>query len=247
LSAVNRYQDKYFGQILSPWGHEEHTGYVYILTKKHINETYCKTAYPLTVLEQNEIDAFRTLLESLRNAGIDNGGEVEPTDIGNTTDPDVNDGTIGVIDTATSTGNGLAVGGGSNNGSVAGVATTTGAIENITDTLNNLATVLFAFPDSVQETVVCTGWFVLILIVVYLLGTLLVGLLSKDDTVSTREMRIRKLAAYIVGLVYAFIPVLVYGLTCITLPLVLLITALVVGIIYLWTKEVQEKKKSRRF
>jgi hypothetical protein len=71
IVAVNSFQNKYKADILTPWGHTAPTGYTYILTKKKVNEIYCKTAFPVTALQQQEIDAFRHFLESLRTAGID--------------------------------------------------------------------------------------------------------------------------------------------------------------------------------
>ena len=71
IVALNAFQDRYAGDILTPWGHTAPTGYTYILTKKKVNEIYCQRAFPVTQLEQQEIDSFRAFLESLRGVGID--------------------------------------------------------------------------------------------------------------------------------------------------------------------------------
>jgi hypothetical protein len=63
FDAVSAFQQKYKTDVLDPWGYNEPTGYVYITTKKKVNEIYCKTAFPLTLQQLSEIDAFRTLLE----------------------------------------------------------------------------------------------------------------------------------------------------------------------------------------
>lgn len=63
--AVERFQNKYFDDILKPWGHTAPTGFVYITTKKKINEIYCNTTINLSVEDQNEISAFRAYIESL--------------------------------------------------------------------------------------------------------------------------------------------------------------------------------------
>ncbi len=68
--AVERFQNKYFGDILQPWGHTAPTGFVYILTKKKVNEIYCNSLFPVTPQQQQEINAFRAFLESLRARGI---------------------------------------------------------------------------------------------------------------------------------------------------------------------------------
>jgi len=64
FDAVTTFQEKYFGDILAPWNHTAGTGYVYITTRKKINEIYCAKAFPLTSDQLREIDAFRTLIQS---------------------------------------------------------------------------------------------------------------------------------------------------------------------------------------
>src|SRR5690606_6805789 len=69
------------------WGHTGPTGYVYYTTQKKVNEIYCQRLFPLNEGQIQEIIAFRALLESLRNQGIDidvpvvgvGGGEDEPS------------------------------------------------------------------------------------------------------------------------------------------------------------------------
>ncbi len=70
FDAVSRFQNKYFSDILEPWGHTAPTGFVYILTKKKVNEIYCNALFPVTASEQSEIDAFRTLLQTLKSQGV---------------------------------------------------------------------------------------------------------------------------------------------------------------------------------
>jgi hypothetical protein len=60
FEAVQRFQNKYPEDILKPWGDKVTTGFVYILTKKKVNEIYCNTLFPVNQTEQNEIDAFRS-------------------------------------------------------------------------------------------------------------------------------------------------------------------------------------------
>ena len=58
FDAVSRFQEKYLGDILSPWSHNKATGYVYITTKKKINELYCQRAFPLTAEQEAEVLLF---------------------------------------------------------------------------------------------------------------------------------------------------------------------------------------------
>ncbi|MCK5027084.1 MAG: DUF5011 domain-containing protein, partial [Candidatus Pacebacteria bacterium] len=62
FDAVLRFQTKYFSDILGPWGHDAPTGYVYITTKKKINELYCEREFPLTLFQETEIAAFNAFL-----------------------------------------------------------------------------------------------------------------------------------------------------------------------------------------
>jgi hypothetical protein len=59
--AVSDFQKKYPKDILEPWGYsDDHsTGFVYILTRKKINEIYCNTTIPLTSSQIKEIQDYR--------------------------------------------------------------------------------------------------------------------------------------------------------------------------------------------
>ena len=61
FEAVERFQTKYSEDILIPWGPKVTKGFVYILTKKKVNEIYCNTIYPLSQTDQNEINEFKSL------------------------------------------------------------------------------------------------------------------------------------------------------------------------------------------
>lgn len=63
--AVSRFQNKYFNDILEPWGHKAPTGFVYILTKKKVNEIYCNNVIYLTQAERDEISTFRAYMDSI--------------------------------------------------------------------------------------------------------------------------------------------------------------------------------------
>lgn len=68
--AVKTFQSRYSEDILTPWGIEESTGYVYITTMKKINDIYCDKFISFSLedvseKERVEIKAFNVLLESL--------------------------------------------------------------------------------------------------------------------------------------------------------------------------------------
>ena len=66
------FQNKYGNDVLSPWGLESDTGYVYLTTRKKINEIYCRfeISFPLTLDQQTEVEAFKALIESLEAQGL---------------------------------------------------------------------------------------------------------------------------------------------------------------------------------
>jgi len=70
IVALDAFQNRYASDILTPWGHTAPTSYTYILTKKKVNEIYCRTAFPVTPLQQNEIDNYRNFLLGLQNTGV---------------------------------------------------------------------------------------------------------------------------------------------------------------------------------
>ena len=58
FDAVSRFQEKYLEDVLNPWSHDSSTGYVYITTKKKINEIYCQMKFSLTSDQEAEISLF---------------------------------------------------------------------------------------------------------------------------------------------------------------------------------------------
>ena len=59
--AVLNFQERYRGEILDPWGIASPTGYVYLTTRKAINEIVCQRqiAFPLTPFEEQVIAMSR--------------------------------------------------------------------------------------------------------------------------------------------------------------------------------------------
>jgi len=72
LNAVHTFQKKYAGDILTPWGIKTSTGYVYLTTRKKVNEIFCRNtrAFPLSGAEQQIIQKTRAqVLEYLSDHG----------------------------------------------------------------------------------------------------------------------------------------------------------------------------------
>lgn len=67
-AAVKKFQEENTDEVLSPWGLDGPTGYVYITTRKKINDIYCQgqAEFPLSDGEVTEINGFKGYLMSLR-------------------------------------------------------------------------------------------------------------------------------------------------------------------------------------
>lgn len=60
-AAIKAFQLKYADEVLTPWGIQQPTGYVFLTTRKKLNEVYCKNAvaFPLTEAEQGHIELVK--------------------------------------------------------------------------------------------------------------------------------------------------------------------------------------------
>lgn len=142
VAAVNAFQVRYGNDILVPWGYSANapTGYEYILTQKKVNEIYCNLAFPLTPLQQNEIDSYRNFLQSLRNAGITS-PQLPPSE--GTSTPLIQN-------------------------SIIGIASTTPASQNIFSKM--LANVLYALGGAQCPSVFCGWFNLLLILVIIVLS-----------------------------------------------------------------------------
>lgn len=70
-NAVKQFQEQHAGEILSPWGVQAATGYVYYTTQHMINEIYCngKRVFDYSPLQLEEIERYRSSLELNRSRG----------------------------------------------------------------------------------------------------------------------------------------------------------------------------------
>ncbi len=211
FDAVSRFQLKYDSDILSPWGHDNSTGFVYILTKKKVNEIYCSTLFPVSASQQQEIDAFRSMLLNGGFRGIDTGDSIGSDSSSNGL---VNDGlNTEEASTAQSVVNNVKEVGSRAEGIV-----------------KNAAISLLAFPNNLNLGTQCLEQgclivFVVLLAIVYLLA----GHISRIIKIDHYTYR-RTSVLFIIGSLLAILLGILAPLYCIILPFIL---AIVVAVIIL--------------
>ncbi|MCK5059854.1 MAG: DUF5011 domain-containing protein [Candidatus Pacebacteria bacterium] len=234
FNAVSRFQEKYQGDILTPWGHSASTGYVYILTKKQVNEIYCQNAFPVTVLEQDEINSFHSFILSLTEAGIITEGEASsPTAPFGETSPSEVEG--GVIDENT-----VGVGGrlDENDRNIAGVGGGVGSGFGLfrSGFLSSLAAAAFALPTNIPDAFVCFFTLLLALIIIYVAATLIIGA-QNTSKLSQSQIRVRKILYFIVGVIVALIGAVYFNVFCLILPLAIVFLILLALLLWYSTRK----------
>lgn len=67
--AVRAFQSSYADDVLAPWGMSSDSGYVYLTTRKKINEIYCDYGqeFPLNASQKLEIEKYRNGFYNLHN------------------------------------------------------------------------------------------------------------------------------------------------------------------------------------
>lgn len=218
FDAVSAFQVKYFNDILEPWGHTGPTGYVYILTLKKINEIYCQRLYPLNDAQIQEIIAFRALLESL--VGQSGAATVSPVAPSGTTE------TVPATEPASS-----------EEGSPIELLPIVGEAEGSSggggrpSDLAGFAAVIFAVPDNLSDIARCLYWPLLIIVVLYILGSVLKDVLYKNTPENFRKRFLIKWGlAMDLGLAISIVVAYILGRWCLILPLII---ALILSLI--WT------------
>lgn len=203
-AAVSEFQNKYFDDILKPWGHTAPTGFVYILTKKKVNEIVCRAAFPVSAQEQEEINNFRTFLENLRANGIalPGGSMMGDGMMDDKMDDKMMDDVsnmVGMTDDENFTG--------------------TGGVD--TSDLKAVAAAIFSVPNS-REAMLQSLYFLLIAVIaVYLFTEIIVG--SRDTSkLNKYQIWARKTTGYLIGLILAIIVAVWYQVFSIVVPLLVL-------------------------
>ncbi len=212
FDAVERFQNKYFNDILKPWGHTAPTGFVYILTKKKVNEIFCNSPFPVTSAQQGEIDAFRAFLQS---HGIQQGSMSSEDSMMHEDNMNIDN--------------------------MVGVGTSTSVASNIgkvlkdkidTKNLKAVAAAIFSVPKD-RETILQSIYFLLIAIIaIYLFTEIIIG--SRDTSKLTKyQVWSRKVTGYLIGLILAIIAAIWYQVFSIVVPF--LVLAIVSGAFLAWT------------
>jgi hypothetical protein len=224
--AVGIFQERYFSDVLEPWGHSEETHFVYILTKKKVNEIVCQRAFPINLQQAQEISQFRAFLESLRASGV------PVSEIPTTSEP-VN--TEGPVSSGILSPNGEEFVMGEKNGATTSTATTatssTGFFGRF-DGLQSVASAVFSLPRGWDETVNALVILLAIILAVYLAARALVERLSRNTIIVASREITRKTLVFIAGLVIAVTACFLFGYYVVILPLLVLIVALAAYLLY---------------
>ena len=217
---MRAFQVKYADDVLIPWGlgADEPTGYVYYTTRKKINEIFCGRSFPLSNEQLLEIEQCR--LNMLSGQG---GGSVFV---------DSTESTRGRIGIATSTA--LALSLSDTEDSVAEDSTGTQAdsfVEKTQDRLQKIAAAAFTLPQDTREAVFYGLWFVLILALVYILGSLAAGMRDSGG-MTQNQIRVRKILYFMVGSLIGLIVSVAIDLPFLVIPLIIVIVALSIALFY---------------
>jgi len=213
FDAVSAFQLRYQDDILTPWGYQgTSTGFVYILTKKKVNEIYCKFAFPVTIAQQSEIDAYRTFLESLQREGVPTGGTAPIESVPTTPNILETGAQIGQLPTTEQ------------------VQSTTTLVLNTATTsptegvLRNLAAAVLALPETTGEAFDCIYKLIVVLLGLYLLSLLIVAMF--DNGMSYRKIVSFRIMSLILGIIVA-VPVSIVLLAyCLVIPLLVVLIIL---------------------
>ncbi len=221
--AVSIFQERYIGDILTPWGHTSHTGFVYILTKKKVNEIVCQRAFPINAQQAQEIVDFKAFLSSLKNSGVP-AIEIPGAVAGVTTSTILSE-----------NGKEFVAGneGDSNPNSDVTVIPKGSADTKEQSGIRVAAAAIFAGPKGWDESVNAVVIFITILLAIYLAVRALGDTLERKLLFVGSSSRLRNLFALTVGLIIAVIGSILFGYYVIVLPLLILIIVLSAYLLYM--------------
>ena len=213
FDAVAVFQVRYQPDILTPWGYAQgqYTGFVYILTKKKVNEIVCQRAFPLNAGQELEIEEFRAFMESLRARGISSGilgpGFEEPTIV--PTNPQFPQLPIYNPETPTTT-----------------TPTTTFPVSGFGEKFSGVAGAILSGPQGWNESLNAILIFLAILLLIYLISTAVVENQTKTPLPDPKTLRERKMLYFLIGIIVAIIGSFILKYYDIILPLLVLLIIL---------------------
>lgn len=204
LRAVHAFQQKYANEVLRPWGTNQSTGYVYVLTLAKINQILCGTGMP-NVTPAKQVAAPVKPVMDKEGAVIDKEGGTCPCKEGK--DGGVSSGSPQ-----------LPVVGDNGSGSSTVVAGSNGQKDQ--KDIGRVAASIFSAPASGVELMQCIYEFLLILIVLYIIGSVLENVLYKDGPENTRKKFLTKWGVMSAGLLLSAVAAYMIGEMCLVLPLI---------------------------
>jgi hypothetical protein len=229
--AVMEFQTRYASEILAPWGTNTPTGYVYITTQRMINKIACGINTPLPSLPHPS----PIIGKATKEGGKEMGGYSKEGG-GSTTTAYIP--LVGV------------------NVLPKGQTTTDNGQTTVASSRLGLGAALTSWPATPFDTVQCLYEFLLILIVLYIAGSVLQNVLYKDTVENVRKRFVTKWITVSVGLLLAMLGAYLLKEYCLMLPL---LVTLVLSLLWLatskkhsaiktqaktWYTETQEKAKS---
>ncbi|MDO8565278.1 MAG: peptidoglycan-binding protein [bacterium] len=199
FQAVSAFQLKYKSEILTPWGINAPTGYVYKLTLAKINQIICGSPMPAV---QGVYHAPVVIKDKVPTctcpADKEMGGYKEGAGTSTLS-------SIPIIGQNISKGQNI----------------------DTPDTgyPSSIAGALFSWPDTAAETMQCLYELLLIIIVLYIIGSVLEGVLYKDLPENISKRFFVKWGAIAVGFVLALVGAYLLQEWCLLLPLIIALLA----------------------
>ncbi len=237
--AVGVFQERYIGDILTPWGHDQSTGFVYILTKKKVNEIVCNQAFPLNAQQEQEIVDFRNFLTSLKAQGfsdLDRGYQGQNNYQGQDTSQSRTKESPILSQKGIQFATGAIVAEDPNSVAMISASSTENEIGEERD-FRSLAAAVFAGPQGWDESMNAIAVFLTILLSIYLLSRGIVNFQNRNGALTEESAQIRKTFIFTIGLVIATVLIFVLEFYVIILPLILLIIIVSASLFWLISRK----------
>ncbi len=226
--AVGIFQERYESDILTPWGHESSTSFVYILTKKKVNEIVCNRAFPLNSSQVEEIQEFRAFMDSLKLQGVSVPGlenEAESSQGQNKGQVSDNSGSI-------LSQNGMNFIGYGSIDAREGTTSSTSTVF-VDNSLRNIAAAVIAGPANLDESLNALLVFMAILLVIHLIVQARVRREAQTGLLTLDVQKIHKMSYFSIGLFIATLGCLLFGFYSIVLPLTTLLVILCIATLWM--------------